>query len=146
MGISYVHIPFCRTLCPFCCFNRYFFDEEKARRYFTNLKKEVEFYAERGFRFSDVYFGGGTPTVMMDELLDFMDFLKRGSDQRNLPGNNPREVNEDSLAALKRAGINRLSIGVQSFDNDLLRAMGRTVGTGEEAEKNCPWRKASSIR
>jgi coproporphyrinogen III oxidase-like Fe-S oxidoreductase len=39
----YIHIPFCRTLCPFCCFNRYLLDEVKARRYFANLKKEVEF-------------------------------------------------------------------------------------------------------
>ncbi|GAH77181.1 unnamed protein product, partial [marine sediment metagenome] len=41
-GISlYIHIPFCRTLCPFCCFNRYLFREDKARKYFKNLKKEL---------------------------------------------------------------------------------------------------------
>ena len=42
----YVHIPFCRTLCPFCCFNRYLFQEDKARSYFRSLKKEVDFYSE----------------------------------------------------------------------------------------------------
>ena len=62
----YIHIPFCRSLCPFCCFNRYLLDETKARRYFANLKKEVQMYADRGFKFSDFYFGGGTPTVMLD--------------------------------------------------------------------------------
>lgn len=130
----YIHIPFCRTLCPFCCFNRYLFDEEKARRYFTNLKKEVQFYIERGFRFSDFYFGGGTPTVLMDELVDFISFLKRNFNVKRISlETTHREINRETISALKKAGINRLSIGVQSFDNDLLRAMGRLVGSGEEA-------------
>ena len=132
----YIHIPFCRTLCPFCCFNRYLFDEVKTRRYFASLKKEVQFYIERGFRFSDFYFGGGTPTVMMDELLDFVDFLKKNFHVRQISMETThREINPEVIAALKKSGINRLSIGVQSFDNDLLRAMGRLVGTGEEARE-----------
>jgi coproporphyrinogen III oxidase-like Fe-S oxidoreductase len=132
----YVHIPFCRTLCPFCCFNRYLLDEVKARRYFTNLKREVELYIERGFRFSDFYFGGGTPTVLMDELLNFIEFLKKNFNVRQISMETThREINPEVITALKKAGINRLSIGVQSFDNDLLRAMGRLVGSGEEAKE-----------
>lgn len=132
----YVHIPFCRTLCPFCCFNRYLFDEAKARQYFVNLKKEVEFYIERGFRFSDFYFGGGTPTVLMDELLAFIDFLKKHFKVRQISlETTHRELNTEIIDALKKAGVNRLSIGVQSFNNDLLRAMGRLVGSGEEARE-----------
>ncbi|MDP2918992.1 MAG: coproporphyrinogen III oxidase family protein [Dehalococcoidia bacterium] len=130
----YVHIPFCRTLCPFCCFNRYLLDEKKAHRYFVNLKKEVEMYHQRGFRFSDVYFGGGTPTVMMDELVSFLDFLKQHFTVRQISlETTHREVNKETLDALKKAGVNRLSIGVQSFDNQLLKDMGRVIGTGEEA-------------
>ena len=130
----YIHIPFCRTLCPFCCFNRYLLDEVKARRYFANLKKEVEFYVERGCRFSDFYFGGGTPTVLMDELLGFIDFLKQNFNVRQISmETTQREINPEVITALKNAGVNRLSIGIQSFDNDLLRAMGRLVGSGEEA-------------
>ena len=132
----YIHIPFCRTLCPFCCFNRYLLDEVKARCYFANLKKEVEFYIERGFRFSDFYFGGGTPTVLMDELLVFIDFLKKNFDVRRISMETThREISPEVVAALKKAGVNRLSIGIQSFDNDLLRAMGRLVGSGEEARE-----------
>jgi coproporphyrinogen III oxidase-like Fe-S oxidoreductase len=132
----YVHIPFCRTLCPFCCFNRYLLDEKKARLYFSNLKKEVESYAGRGFRFSDVYFGGGTPTVMMDELISFLDFLKKQFKVRQISlETTPREFDKEIMVALKNAGVNRLSIGVQSFDDDLVRAMGRLVGTGEEAKE-----------
>jgi coproporphyrinogen III oxidase-like Fe-S oxidoreductase len=130
----YIHIPFCRTLCPFCCFNRYLLDEVKARRYFANLKREVELYIERSFRFSDFYFGGGTPTVLMDELLSFIDFLKQYFNVKQISlETTQREINPEMLAALKKAGVNRLSIGVQSFDNDLLSAMGRLVGSGEEA-------------
>ncbi len=130
----YVHIPFCRTLCPFCCFNRYLFDESKTRRYYASLKKEVELYIERGFRFSDVYFGGGTPTVLMDELISFLDFLKKSFKIRQISlETTPREINKQVLEDLKKAGINRLSIGVQSFDNELIRTMGRLVGSGEEA-------------
>ncbi|MBN1643384.1 MAG: coproporphyrinogen III oxidase family protein [Dehalococcoidales bacterium] len=132
----YIHIPFCRTLCPFCCFNRYLLDETKARRYFINLKKEVEFYIQRGFRFSDFYFGGGTPTVLMDELLGFIDFLKQNFNVRRISlETTHREITPEVIASLKNAGINRLSIGVQSFDDDLLKAMGRLVGSGEEAKE-----------
>jgi coproporphyrinogen III oxidase-like Fe-S oxidoreductase len=76
-GLSlYAHIPFCRSLCPFCCFNRYLFKEDLARRYFADLKQELELYLERGFAFSNVYFGGGTPTVLMDELAAFITHLR----------------------------------------------------------------------
>jgi menaquinone C8-methyltransferase len=132
----YIHIPFCRTLCPFCCFNRYLLDEAKARRYFINLRREVEFYIKRGFRFSDFYFGGGTPTVLMDELLVFIDFLKKNFKVRQISmETTQREITPEVVTALKQAGVNRLSIGVQSFDNDLLKSMGRLVGSGEEARE-----------
>jgi len=57
-------------------FNRYLFDETQARRYFANLKKEVGFYIDRGFGFP-IFIRRRTPTVLMDELLDFIDFLRR---------------------------------------------------------------------
>lgn len=133
----YVHIPFCTSLCPFCCFNRYLFDETKARRYFWDLKQELEIYIEKGFIFSDFYFGGGTPTVLMDELAGFIDYLRNrfAVGQISLE-TTPREINLNNVAALKDAGINRLSIGVQSFDAGVLKNMGRASIPGEEiAEK-----------
>ena len=72
----YIHIPFCRKLCPFCCFNRYLFKEDKAREYFLCLRKELDLYIQRGFTFNSFYFGGGTPTILMDELISFIDYLK----------------------------------------------------------------------
>jgi coproporphyrinogen III oxidase-like Fe-S oxidoreductase len=135
-GIAlYVHIPFCRALCPFCCFNRYLFQEDLARRYFVDLKKELELYIGRGFRFSSIYFGGGTPTVLMDELLRFIEHIHEQFNVGEISlETTPRELSETNIGLLKKAGINRLSIGVQSFDEKVLKAMGRVNGPAGEVK------------
>ncbi|MEJ2739022.1 MAG: hypothetical protein P8105_04210, partial [Dehalococcoidia bacterium] len=106
-GISlYVHIPFCRTLCPFCCFNRYLFKEDLARDYFVHLKKELSLYIDRGYRFSHFYFGGGTPTILMDELSGFIDYLRDKCDVQQISlETTAREITEGNIAQLKAAGI-----------------------------------------
>jgi len=130
----YIHIPFCRTLCPFCCFNRFLFKEEQARVYFADLRKEVDMYAGLGFQFNDFYFGGGTPTVLMDELSGFIDYLGTKFDVRRISlETTPRELTPDTVNQLRQLGVSRLSIGVQSFDNSLLKAMGRTLFKGEDS-------------
>ena len=130
----YVHIPFCRTLCPFCCFNRYLFKEDNARKYFISLKKELDLYVDRGFVFSSVYFGGGTPPILMDELLGFIDYLKAKCRIGEISlESTPAEVNPGMVQSLSRAGIKRFSVGIQSFDNNVLKSMGRVTSTGEEA-------------
>lgn len=136
-GISlYIHIPFCRTLCPFCCFNRYLFKEDRARRYFKSLRKELDFYIQRGFRFSDFYFGGGTPTILMDELTGFIDYLKQNFEVKRISlETTAREISPENINLLKSAGINRLSIGVQSFDEGILKSMGRLFISGEETKE-----------
>ena len=136
-GISlYIHIPFCKTLCPFCCFNRYLFKEDRARQYFIHLRKELDLYIRRGFKFSDFYFGGGTPTILMDELLGFIEYLKENFEVKQISlETTPRETNQKNLDLLQAAGINRLSTGVQSFDSNIVKAMGRPFCTGEEIKE-----------
>jgi menaquinone C8-methyltransferase len=132
----YIHIPFCRKLCPFCCFNRYLFNEEKARIYFNSLRKELDMYIQRGFTFSDFYFGGGTPTILMDELLSFIDYLKQKFEVHAISiETTPADLNDENIAALKNAGVNRLSLGIQSFNDDMLKSMGRTICMGQEAKE-----------
>ena len=129
----YIHIPFCKSLCPYCCFNRYLFREDEARRYFTNLRTELDLYIQRGFKFSTFYIGGGTPTVLMDELLGFISYLKKKLEVKQISvETTPHEVNEENVNLLKEAGVNRLSIGVQSFNDSLLKSMGRAFCTGAE--------------
>ncbi|MBN1177425.1 MAG: coproporphyrinogen III oxidase family protein [Dehalococcoidales bacterium] len=136
-GVSlYVHIPFCRSLCPFCCFNRYLFDEELARHYYIDLKKELELYVKRGFNFSSIYFGGGTPTVLMDELAAFVGHLRTRFDVREISlETTPRELTGENIGLLKDMGINRLSIGVQSFEEPVLKTMGRVNGPADEVKE-----------
>lgn len=132
----YIHIPFCRKLCPFCCFNRYLFNAEKAREYFIHLRHELDIYIQKGFSFSDFYFGGGTPTILMEELLSFISYLKEKFEVRNISlETTPQEITPEMVATLKMAGINRLSLGVQSFDEGMLKSMGRTLCTAVEAKQ-----------
>ena len=66
--LLYLHIPFCERLCPYCSFNRVVFEEELCRDYFRALRKELLLYRDLGYDFGGIYVGGGTPTVLIDEL------------------------------------------------------------------------------
>jgi len=132
----YVHVPFCRKLCPFCCFNRYLYQEDVARAYFSALKKELDMYAAKGFNFSDVYIGGGTPTILMDELQSLIAYLRKLYDIKRVSvETTPPAMTAENIDILKSCGVNRVSVGVQSFDDKVLEAMGRTIATGEEARE-----------
>jgi len=132
----YIHIPFCRQPCPYCSFHRYQFREDIARRYFRNLRTEIDLYLDRGFHFAHIYLGGGTPTVMMDELVSLLSHLKSrlGGPVISLE-TNPSDITPENIALLKELGVGRLSVGVQSFNDRLLKAMGRTSHTGVEAQE-----------
>ena len=78
----YVHVPFCEVLCPFCSFHRVRYNPSKTGRYFEALRREIRLYHDKGFRFSDVYIGGGTPTVDADELIATLDLVRQLSPVR----------------------------------------------------------------
>ena len=133
--LLYLHVPFCEKLCPYCSFNRFLFNESVCRSYFQALKKEIQLYRERGYDFGGVYVGGGTPTVMIEELADTLQVAKDCFSIREISvETNPNHLTEDRLRILKDAGVNRLSVGVQSFDNGLLKDMDRLekYGAGED--------------
>jgi coproporphyrinogen III oxidase-like Fe-S oxidoreductase len=130
----YVHIPFCESLCPFCSFHRVLFREEKATSYFSVLRQEIRSYHERGFSFSDVYVGGGTPTVVPEELVETLQLIRSLWPIRTVSvETNPNHLRPDVFKMLKTVGVGRLSVGVQSFDDDLLRQMQRYVPYGSGA-------------
>ena len=62
--LLYAHIPFCKTLCSYCTFHRFLFKEHKAREYFVNLRKEMDYVKALGYDFTSMYIGGGTPTIL----------------------------------------------------------------------------------
>ena len=130
----YAHVPFCERLCPYCSFNRYPFREEVARPYFSALRREMRMLAERGYDFESLYVGGGTPTVMIDELCETIDLARDLFSIREVNSEtNPNHLIPAYLDKLV-GRVQRLSVGVQSFDDDLLRQMDRydKYGSGKE--------------
>lgn len=131
----YVHVPFCPVLCPFCSFHRVEFREDKATRYFAALRREIEAYRDAGFRFTGVYVGGGTPTVMPAELAATLALIRDSFPVREVSvETNPSDLTDGVLSQLVDAGVDRLSVGVQSFDDGLLREMERYDKYGSRAQ------------
>ena len=122
----YVHVPFCEVLCPFCSFHRVRYNPARTGRYFEALRREIQLYHEKGFRFSDVYIGGGTPTVDADELIATLALVRSLSPVRAVSiETNPNHLDAGDLRRYRDAGVTRLSVGVQSFDDGLLAGMDR---------------------
>ena len=133
-NLLYLHIPFCEELCPYCSFNRTIFQEDVCRRYFRALRAEVLLYKDRGFNFSGIYIGGGTPTVLIDELEETISLVRASFPIREVSvETNPNHLDPGHLEPLRRARVDRLSVGVQSFDDALLKSMDRLekYGSGE---------------
>ena len=128
----YVHIPFCETKCPYCDFNTYAAIEPLMPTYVAALKSEIALWGSLLDRpeVHTVFFGGGTPSYLPSE--DIRHTMKAITTAFNLAPcaevtleANPGDFTADKLAAYLDCGINRLSIGVQSFDDDLLKTLGR---------------------
>jgi len=118
----YIHIPFCSIKCPYCDFVSITSDDKGLhRRYIEALKKEILLYKELDFDLETVYFGGGTPSLLDPELLsEFIYFIK---DQISVVESpeitvevNPKTYRYEDFRIIKEAGVNRISIGVQSKD------------------------------
>lgn len=121
----YMHVPFCERLCPYCSFNRFPFSEERARPYFENMRKEMRMLKDLGYDFDSVYIGGGTPTIMIDELCDTIDQARELFNIQEVSSEtNPNHLIPSYLDKLQ-GRVQRLSVGVQSFDDGLLKQMDR---------------------
>lgn len=132
--LLYIHIPFCEELCPYCSFHRVRFDEKLARRYFRALRQEIQLYREKNYSFTGIYTGGGTPTVLIDELAGVLQCACENFPIRQISvETNPNHLTPENIAILQQAGVNRLSVGVQTFNDDLLKKIGRLekYGSGE---------------
>ncbi len=131
----YLHVPFCVVLCPFCSFHKVCFREDKATRYFDSLQREIRMAHETGYRFSDIYVGGGTPTVMPAKLAETLDLVRRLSPIDSISiETNPDDLTPDVMGRMRDAGVTRLSVGIQSLDDELLKQMDRYDKYGSAAE------------
>ena len=128
----YVHIPFCETKCPYCDFNTYAKIESLIPTYVAALSKEINLWGDLlgNPPVKTVFFGGGTPSYLPEEHVGSVMQTIRGSFQLEAGAEvtleaNPGDFTPSKLAAYLAFGVNRLSIGVQSLDDRLLKALGR---------------------
>lgn len=126
----YVHVPFCRRICPYCDFAVRPGDEVRRAAYVDALLLEIE-RLRGGFEPVDtVYFGGGTPSRLspgqLERILDALrDAFEHAEDTRIFLEVNPEDVDPEAAAAWRELGVRTLSLGVQSFDDDGLAFLGR---------------------
>ena len=138
---AYIHIPFCASKCKYCAFVSFDDKLHLQQEYFKSLFDEIE-YCYNGELLKTLYIGGGTPSLVESrfykELFARFNFEKGAEITLEV---NPATVNQQYLKELFDIGINRLSIGVQSFDDDILKIIGRrhtseqAIETIEIAEK-----------
>ncbi|KUO70684.1 MAG: hypothetical protein APF77_02555 [Clostridia bacterium BRH_c25] len=125
----YIHIPFCRSKCLYCDFNSYERREKDAEVYVAALLQELSGYHEKyNFIYKTVFIGGGTPTVINYSLIGVLmeslaPYMKAGAEISM--ESNPGTVTFESLKYYRSLGINRLSMGLQAWQEELLRSLGR---------------------
>ena len=126
----YLHIPFCRQICPYCPYNKEMYHPEVAERYADAVKKEIDIYAELiGNRpVTSFYIGGGTPTTMLYNGLDRI--LEHVFEAFNMQcdihlESHPNDLTLDNLQAINSLGVGHLSIGVEALQDHHLKALRR---------------------
>lgn len=129
MTSLYIHIPFCQKKCNYCAFTSYENAQNYFEQYFDALKIELE-HKTKSKKLRTIYIGGGTPSLIPIELYKKLSFNFEKDYEFTLEVN-PKTVNKKYLQELKSIGVNRLSIGIQSFDNDILKNIGRIHNANE---------------
>ena len=131
MGL-YIHVPFCKTKCPYCDFNTYQGIESQMESYLRAVTGEIRLWGSAlgRPRVRTVFFGGGTPSYLPEG--DIAEIMRVAADAFRIDPEaevtleaNPGDLDSNACQGLLRQGVNRLSIGVQSLDNGLLQLLGR---------------------
>ena len=130
---AYIHIPFCEHICHYCDFNKVFLKGQPVDEYLDALEKEMKLTLSLSpsNELKSIFVGGGTPTALNVHQLEKLCNIIR--DQLSFTENveftfeaNPGDLSSEKLKILYDSGVNRLSFGVQTFNNDLLKKIGRT--------------------
>ncbi|MFS9207072.1 radical SAM family heme chaperone HemW [Streptococcus sp. KHUD_015] len=126
---AYVHIPFCTQICYYCDFSKVFIKNQPVDSYLEHLLEEFQSYDIQKLR--TLYIGGGTPTALSAPQLEvLLNGLTKNLDLSALEEltieANPGDLDADKIAVLKNSAVNRVSLGVQTFDNKMLKKIGRS--------------------
>jgi oxygen-independent coproporphyrinogen III oxidase len=135
---AYIHIPFCVNKCPYCGFYSTHYDTALADRFLSALDIEMQSRSRnlQDRLFSSIYIGGGTPTMLSrDQFSRLFDLIEEhlpfAADAEITVESNPSTITARTLDLLKDRGVNRFSIGVQSFSDQVLAMLGRTYSAGK---------------
>lgn len=125
----YLHIPFCHSLCPYCPYDKVFYNKSLAYRYVEAVKKEIKLISSLTgkIRVSSLYIGGGTPTTITEKLPEIVKVFR---DNFQFDGGifietSPYDITDEKMRILKDIGVSMASIGIQSFQNKFLKLIGR---------------------
>ena len=126
----YIHIPFCKSICSFCPYCKEKYDEQKCNRYIDYLIKEIELVGKQNGEKKEVtslYFGGGTPVLAINRLEEIINTVNKYFVITEGIGIelHPDNVTEENLLLLKKSGVSKISIGIQSFNRKFLDILGR---------------------
>lgn len=144
MPSLYIHIPFCKTKCRYCDFDsKKYPDLKTLEKYLSQINFEVDKISEK---ISTIYIGGGTPSLYFQERLcdAFINFIQKLSKKKPMEFTievNPDDANLEALKECHKNGVNRISIGAQTFDDEILKIIGRrhnknqTIDLVENLEK-----------
>jgi oxygen-independent coproporphyrinogen III oxidase len=131
----YVHVPFCSSICNYCNFNRGLFDERLKLRYVEALEMEIRRSPARGRAADTIFFGGGTPSLLEPEEIGRLiaacrDTFAIAEAPEVTLETNPETSSQARMERFRAAGVNRISLGVQSFREVELRRLGRLHSAG----------------
>lgn len=130
---AYIHIPFCEHICHYCDFNKFFLQGQPVDSYLHSLKKEMEQTLKESptEHLDSIFVGGGTPTALNERQLEALcegirEVLPFTKETEFTFEANPGDLSKEKFNILHDAGVNRLSFGVQTFNDELLKKIGRT--------------------
>lgn len=138
----YIHIPYCVAKCPYCDFNSYGIGTQFPEEEYTDaVLKELEFYREeiKGKEINSIFFGGGTPSLFdpssIERIISRICGTAKTTDDIEISLEvNPKTADMDKLTGLRAAGVNRISVGVQSFSERKLKFLGR-INSPEDSRR-----------
>lgn len=132
----YIHIPFCQSLCPYCPYNKTLYDKDLAGQYKNSLLRELGLLQEHLSKklITSIYIGGGTPTLMLPELAEVLAWIRTHLTFSGDVGIEvyPTGLDQEKFVLLQEMGVNLISLGVQTFNDEHLRFLGRRY-RGSEA-------------
>ena len=123
----YVHFPFCAGKCPYCDFYSAPADSSRMDAYTDAVIRSIRARLSQGERYDTVYFGGGTPSLLGRRLVRIAEALRNEPIREFTVECNPSRVEDGLFDALRKAGVNRVSMGLQSAVDAERRALGRTA-------------------